>query len=142
MSIEQDKETVRRFIIDVWESPSGAALMPEIIAEDFVDHAPWGDVSDGIEEQQRQHGLFHAAFDIETTLHHVIAEGDLVCDHWTGILTHKGEFAGIPATGRTFTVNAIDLHRLRDGKISESWHQEDFPLHLAELRAAAEAAAP
>jgi predicted ester cyclase len=141
MAMEEEKETVRRFIIDAWANPDGAPIMAEVIAPDFVDHAPWGDISDGIEEQQRQHGLFHAAFDIETTLHHVIAEDDLVCDHWTGVLKHKGEFQGIPATGRTFTVNAIDLHRIRDGKISESWHQEDFPLRLMELRAAADSAA-
>jgi ketosteroid isomerase-like protein len=135
------KETVRRFILDMWGQADGGALMDELVATDFVDHQPWGDVSAGIEEQKRQHGLFHQAFDITTTLLHVIAEGDLVCDHWTGVLTHKGEFMGIPATGTTFSVHALDLHRLADGKIAESWHLEDFPLRLIELRAAADGAA-
>ena len=140
MTTEQRKALVREFILEVWGNPAGGERMREVISPRFVDHQPWGDVSQGLDEQVRQHANFHAAFDITIDLKHVICEGDLVCDHWVGELTHKGEFLGIPATGRTVAVTAIDLHRIEDGTIAESWHMEDFPQRLAELREAAEAA--
>jgi len=37
---------------------------------------------------------------------------------WTG--THKGEFMGIPATGRTATIEAWTIDRFRDGIFIES----------------------
>ena len=40
---------------------------------------------------------------------------------WTGIGTQVGELMGIPATDRSFEVEAITIHRVADGKIAEEW---------------------
>jgi len=37
---------------------------------------------------------------------------------WTG--THRGEFLGIPATGRSVSVEAWTLDHYRDGQLTES----------------------
>ena len=39
--------------------------------------------------------------------------------------THRGEFIGIPATGKSFTSTAIDILRVKDGTIAEQWHETD-----------------
>ena len=39
--------------------------------------------------------------------------------------THVGEFAGIPPTGRTFTIAGIDIYRVADGQLCEHWHVID-----------------
>lgn len=39
--------------------------------------------------------------------------------------THRGTWAGIPATGRSFAVLGLDLWRLRDERIVEHWHVTD-----------------
>jgi predicted ester cyclase len=49
-----------------------------------------------------------------------IAEGDKVASRfeWTG--THRGEFLGIPATGRFVRVWGIVIDRLEEGRIKET----------------------
>ena len=45
--------------------------------------------------------------------------------HWTASGTHKGEFKGIQPTGKKFTVTAIDIDRIVDGKVKECWTNMD-----------------
>jgi predicted ester cyclase len=52
---------------------------------------------------------------------------------WTNAGTHTGEFAGIPPTGRPFTIGGIDIYRLRDGLLCEHWHQLDQLSMLGQL---------
>jgi len=40
---------------------------------------------------------------------------------WTAHATHKGELAGIPATGKLATVTGMGVDRILNGKIVESW---------------------
>jgi predicted ester cyclase len=46
---------------------------------------------------------------------------------------HKGEFMGHPATGKPVTFFAIDILRIRGGKIVEDWHLEDNLTLLEQL---------
>ncbi len=54
------------------------------------------------------------------------AEGDTVVtrSHWTG--THRDEFMGRPASGASVTVDFIDIWRIEDGLLAESWVRMDF----------------
>ena len=45
--------------------------------------------------------------------------------HYTITGTHKGEFQGIAATGRTIKITGIAIHRIADGKIVEIWANWD-----------------
>ncbi len=47
--------------------------------------------------------------------------------------THGGPFLGKPATGRRLTFNAIDIHEVADGRISRTWHIEDFLTALKQM---------
>jgi len=40
--------------------------------------------------------------------------------------TQKADFLGVPSTGRKITFRTTDVHRLRHGKIVETWHLEDL----------------
>jgi predicted ester cyclase len=44
---------------------------------------------------------------------------------WTVTGTHQGELAGIPPTGRRFSVTGISIARIANGKIIESWNSWD-----------------
>jgi len=50
-----------------------------------------------------------------------IIEADLVMN-----ATHKGEFLGIPATGRKFRFDVHERCRFVDGKLAERWAQVDI----------------
>jgi predicted ester cyclase len=100
--------------------------MDDLMDENMVDHNPIPGLPPGRAARKQILAMFHAAFDVQITLDLLLAEGDYVVDRWSASLTHKGGFMGIPATGKTAQVTGIDISRLIDAKIVETWHVEDI----------------
>ena len=46
---------------------------------------------------------------------------------------HRGDFFGVPPTGRKLYFDAPDLHRIAGGKIAEEWASDDGLAILAGL---------
>ena len=46
---------------------------------------------------------------------------------------HRGEFMGIPATGKKVQIRYMDFWKVVDGKIVDNWVMVDFPHVLAQL---------
>lgn len=46
-----------------------------------------------------------------------VADGDHIAFHWTVTGTQKGEFQGMPASGKRVELSGMTLNRLRDGKV-------------------------
>jgi predicted ester cyclase len=40
--------------------------------------------------------------------------------------THRGEFQGIPPTGKEVAFTGIEVNRVRDGKVEEHWVELDL----------------
>ena len=49
--------------------------------------------------------------------------------------TPAGELFGVPHTGKSFRVMAIDIQTIRDGKIAKTFHMENWLSALGQLRA-------
>src|SRR5213083_2503107 len=49
--------------------------------------------------------------------------------------TPAGELFGVPHTGKSFRVMAIDIQTIRDGKIARTYHLENWLSALGQLRA-------
>jgi predicted ester cyclase len=111
----------------------GDLSLAELYQPDMVDHAPLPGQAPGRQGMIDQCAMFHDAFDIEIKVEALFGEGDLVCDRWSAVLTHKGELLGVAPSGRSATVHAIDVMRLSDGLVAEAWHQEDMHLALREF---------
>lgn len=47
--------------------------------------------------------------------------------------TQKATLMGFPAKNRKMTIQAIDIHELKDGKIVRTWHTEDWLTGLRQL---------
>jgi predicted ester cyclase len=73
--------------------------------------------------------------DLHMTVEDLIAEGDRVVirDSITG--THRGEYMGIPPTGKTITYNEIFILRFAGGRIAETWGVVDVLSQLRQLGA-------
>lgn len=56
----------------------------------------------------------------------MVAEGDTVAVRYTMTGTHRGEFAGVPATDRAVVPQSMAFYRLADGKIVEERAQLDM----------------
>ena len=126
MSIEQNKELVRRLIEEVFNQ-GNMSWADEFLAPDFVEHEelPPG-IPDGREGVKQMTAMLRSAFpDFHATIDDIIAEGDKVVirQSWTG--THRGEFMGIPPTGKRVSFGVIDIIRVDGGKFVEHWGQMD-----------------
>ncbi len=72
-------------------------------------------------------GAFTSAFsDAQISVDGSVAERGMVASRWTMTGTHRGDFQGVPPTGRQVTMPGIDFSRVVDGKIAEHWAQFDL----------------
>lgn len=97
-------------------------LFDELFADDFVDHTPQPGVTadkDGV--RILYNGLRSAFPDFHAEIHWQTAEGDLVTTYKVYHGTHLGPFLGIPPTGRKIHFEAVDVMRVRDGRITDHW---------------------
>jgi steroid delta-isomerase-like uncharacterized protein len=51
----------------------------------------------------------------------MIAEENKVAARFTARGIHKGNFMGLPATGKSITMTGIEIFRIENGKIIELW---------------------
>ena len=123
MSTEANKAVSRRFLEEVF-SQGKMAVADQIIAPDHVNGGPGAlpGLPPGPEGSKQLVMVYRNAFpDVHFTIDEQIAEGDKVMTRWTAHGTHKGELAGIPATGKSSTVTGLVVDRIVNGKIVESW---------------------
>ena len=70
---------------------------------------------------------FAKAFpDLHYNIVDMVAEGDKVAVSVNVTGTYKGEFQGIPATGKQVSFTAMDMLTISDGKITEEWATADM----------------
>jgi|SRR6266496_159600 len=70
---------------------------------------------------------------LHCTIEDLLVSGDKVTARLLFTGAHKGEFMGHPATGKPVRFFAIDILRIRNGKIFEDWHLEDNLTLLEQL---------
>jgi predicted ester cyclase len=78
---------------------------------------------------------FQSAFpDFRMEVVDLIAEDETVVGHFRCSGTHRGEWLGVPATGRRFeNVDEIYIFKLRDGKLVSGLGVEDNLTRLRQL---------
>ena len=121
---DRNKDLVRRFFAAI----NAHELDPfdEILAKDLVWHGGSSGEIKGIDGFKQLVGAFYTAFpDLQTEMHHLIAEGDVVVAHYTTTGTHKAELSGIPATGKQARWDEQPSYRIVEGKIAEVWYLAD-----------------
>jgi len=63
--------------------------------------------------------------DLTISIKDVIAEGDKVAVRFIGQGTNTGKLGGMPATGNRCIAGAVEIFRIKGGKIVESWELSD-----------------
>ena len=125
MSVEENKAIVHRIMEEIFNKGNVAAA-DELIASNFVDHNPVSGQPAGLEGLKQVVTMFRTAFpDLHCTVEEMIAEGDKVVARGTIRGTHKGEFMGVPPTGKRVRVTGIDIARIAGGKVVERWGNFD-----------------
>lgn len=125
MSIEQNKILVRRYFE---EAPHQVEVYDDILASDFCVHSihhatitPAGEES-GPQAFRAFATWLHSVWaDPQITVNEMMGEGDRVMARWTFQGTHHGELFGIPPTGKVISYSGINIFRVTEGKLAESW---------------------
>lgn len=111
---------VRRFVDEVITQGNLDSAV-QFVWEDVVELVPLPGQDPGLEGLKDVLRAMRAGFpDLVFSIVEQISEGDKVASRfeWTG--THKGEFLGVPATGRSVHVWGMVIDRLEHGRIKET----------------------
>ena len=121
------KELVRRVFDEVVNAGKLDAV-EELMAEDYVDHGPMGDM--GRDAFKGLVGQYRAAVpDLHCEVSHLIQEGDTVGWLVRATGTHTGDQLGFPATNKSFDTMSANIGRIRDGQAVEHWAEQGmFPM--------------
>ncbi|MER6071874.1 ester cyclase [Streptomyces sp. NPDC001817] len=120
------EDTVRRFFAAL-ATPGELPPLNDLLDEDIHSHDPVNpQAAIGLDNARAEFRMWRGGFDFAFTVEDVLDQGDRACARWTWNATHKGDFLGIPGTGRQVTMTGMTLFRLTDaGKIAEMWWEHD-----------------
>ncbi|WP_435591719.1 ester cyclase [Nocardia sp. bgisy118] len=98
------------------------ATIDEVVAPDALIRTPAPVGVTGARALEEVFRRLHLAFpDLHVGVEDTIAEGDKVVSRNTVTGTHRGEYMGLPPTGKPITYNEIFIFRFVDGRVAETW---------------------
>jgi steroid delta-isomerase-like uncharacterized protein len=106
------------------------AMADSFCTSDFVDHQAMENTPAGIEGVKKTFTEYFAAYpDLHVKTNFIKSFGDTIVAHITMSGTSKGPFMGMPATGKQFSVDGVDIIKIKDGKATEHWgYEEDMKM--------------
>jgi predicted ester cyclase len=114
MSLEDNRELVRREQEELWNHTGNLDAAEELF------------VPEQAEAARQEAADFRRGFpDVVSLIEDLIAEGDKVVARWRARATHRGEYGGVPPTGREVEFTGISVYRIEGNRIAESWTIED-----------------
>jgi steroid delta-isomerase-like uncharacterized protein len=94
-------------------------LLGKYVADDYIEHS---DGYQGVEPFRQQISAFRAAFpDLHVRIDDLLVDGDRLASRTTVAGTHAGDLMGMPATGKSISVEAVDIGRVENGRAKERW---------------------
>ena len=128
--------TLRRFVTD-FINGGDEEVLRELVHTDYVYRTPGEEVfgRDGLAAMFR--GYRSAFPDLSLEVQDLLVAGDKTVLDFSLRGTQRGEFMGIPASGRPFDIRGVVISQFRDGKIAEEWELLDVMGMLEQLGAVA-----
>ena len=126
MTPEENRQLVLRFFSEVFNAGDLEAV-DAFIHPAHENHDPTApDVPTGPDGVRRLVELYRGAFPDLRFEHEILAATDeWVAHRWTFSGTQRGEILGIEPTGKAVAVQGLEVNRIADGKIAESWALSD-----------------
>jgi steroid delta-isomerase-like uncharacterized protein len=136
--IERNKAASRRFCdaMNTNDAEIIARTIDELVEPDALIRTPLPIAVTGARAMKEVFARLHQAYpDLHITVEDLIAEGDRVVSRNSVTGTHRGDYMGIPPTGRSVTYNEIFIFRFLNGRIVESWGVVDVLSQLRQIGA-------
>ena len=122
---EQNKQLVRQFF-EAFDRQDTQVMDQLVSSTNYSLHFSGMSATDWNGTKQFSAAFYSAFPDLRHNIVDMVAEGkDKVAVRLNVTGTHKGEFHGIPPTGKKVSFNATDFITLQDGKITEEWVNAD-----------------
>lgn len=84
---------------------------------------------------KRVSGFATSIPDLKFDIKEVLVAGDRVIVRGEITGTPAGDLFGVPHTGKSFRIMAVDIQTIKDGKISRTFHMENWLSAIGQLRA-------
>jgi steroid delta-isomerase-like uncharacterized protein len=133
-----NKATFRRFhdAVNSGDMELISKVIDEIVEPDVLIRTPLPVDATGAQAvKQVWATLLRAYPDLHVTVEDLIAEGDKVVCRNVVTGTHRGEYMGIPPTGKSVTYNEIFIFRFAGGRLAETWGVVDVLSQMRQLGA-------
>lgn len=132
---EDNEQVVKRLNEEVWDK-GNFDVVDELVDEDYVLHDPsMPEPVRGPDGYREMAEMGAGVVDGPIEAEQVISTGDWVVTRWTQRGTHTGEMAGIEPTDEEVTITGIDVSRVEDGKLVESWQEVNLLPMLVQIGA-------
>jgi steroid delta-isomerase-like uncharacterized protein len=110
------------------------ARLDRILGKDWVDIPPAPNQPLGPAGAKQILVELTTAFpDLNIKIEDVLQDGNKVIVRSTISGTHRGALMGFPPKNRKLSIQAIDIHEFRNGKIVRTWHTEDWLTGLRQM---------
>lgn len=125
-AVESNVEFVREYTLRVFNGHD-PDLASAYVTPDVKWHGGTLGTVEGVENLVGLlRGFIGALPDLNPQEQDIVANEDTVVVRFVVEATHLGDLLGIAPTGRRVRWDAVDVYRLRDGKISEEWAADDL----------------
>jgi steroid delta-isomerase-like uncharacterized protein len=127
MSLDENKARARHILEEAFNQGNLDAVDAGFTPDAQI-HDPGLEMRGPAELKRGLQSLLRAFPDFHFTVEDQLAEGDKVSIRYRGRGTHRGEFLGVPATGKPFSYTGIFIVQMQAGKIAELWASPDLGL--------------
>jgi steroid delta-isomerase-like uncharacterized protein len=135
--VETNVATVREFLAGThsWHAPD-LDVIDRTVDSDIVCHGFAGGDPNDRDSYKAWFRTFRESFtEMDFRIDRLVADHEHVAVQWTVAVTHSGDFAGLPATGRRVEFDGMVFYRLVDGRIAETWLSIDLLPVLSQIGA-------
>jgi ketosteroid isomerase-like protein len=137
-------ETQARAVIAPWYSLFNVAtrgdvktIQEQVLTADYETCAGYlpGECWDRDTSIKRVSSFATSIPDLKFDIKEVLVAGDRVIVRGEVSGTPAGDLFGVPHTGKSFRIMAIDIQTIKDGKIAKTFHMENWLSAIGQLRA-------
>jgi predicted ester cyclase len=132
--MEKNKAVVRKFD-EEFKVKGNHNIIDETHAADCAFHMPDPNATNREALKMLGGAIVKAFPDVKPVTEELLAIDDKVIERTTVTATHKGEFNGVPATGRPVRWTELHIYRLKDGRVVEQWSEINMLGILAQIGA-------
>ncbi|HEY1113595.1 MAG TPA: ester cyclase [Chitinophagaceae bacterium] len=132
---EKNKEIVRRYNKEFIEQ-GRVETFYELVSPDFIHHT----MPEGMARGPKGLLHFYSEYlrpgfpELKVKIYDQVAEGDKVVTYKAFYARHRGGLLGLEPSVDWIKTEAVEISRLRDGRIVEQWNVMDLQAVLARVR--------